>query len=237
MLLNIAICEDNSDDMDLLVRAVKKSDIPANLECFSSGDELLLDFIPGKYDLIFFDIYMEGLLGIDTATKIRETDTTVIFVFTTTSREHALESYRLKAPLYIEKPIKDRDIEEALLLAVDKKKSTSYISLLINGKDKEISLESIIYFEVRGHAVYINTLSETFRTGQSMKLNHIEKMLTENFLRCHYSYIVNLKYVKYLDADLKTFIMHNGDIAYISSQLFKKSKEVYENYLFSKLQG
>ncbi len=236
MSLKIAICEDSSDDTNLLIGAIERSDIPANWDCFVSGEELLSNFIPGKYDLIFFDIYMEGLLGVEAAAKIRDIDTTVIFVFTTTSIGHTLESYRLKAPLYLEKPVKDEDVAEALAMAVERKKSLSYVNLFINGEKQTISLESIIYFEVRDHSVYVNTLTETFRTGQSIKLNHIEKMLTKNFLRCHYSYIVNLKYVKYLDNDLKTFIMHNGDIAYISFQLFKKSKEAYENYLFSKLQ-
>ena len=105
MPLNIEICEDNSGDMNLLVESIERSGVSANWDCFYSGDKLLSNFIPGEYDLIFFDIYMEGLLGIDAATKIRESDTTVIFVFTTTSLDYTLESYRLKAPLYIEKPI------------------------------------------------------------------------------------------------------------------------------------
>lgn len=234
MLLRIAICEDNNDDMSLLAEAIEKSDILTNQEFFVSGEELLEDFVPGKYDLIFLDIYMEGLTGIETAKKIREEDKTVMLVFITTSLSHALESYRLKALFYIEKPIKDEDIKETLSLAAEKKKSASYISLHIDGKMQEFSLESIIYFEVRDHVVYVNTVSETFRTAQKVKINRIEKLLPETFLRCHYSYIVNLRYVKYLNTELKTFIMHNDDIAYISSKLFKKAKKAYENYLFSK---
>jgi two-component system LytT family response regulator len=96
--LSIAVCEDNPADAALLLSHIRGSGIAHWCETFSSGEALLAAFAPGKYDMIFLDIYMAGLRGVDAAGKIRETDRTVTLVFTTTSTEHTLEGYRLKGP-------------------------------------------------------------------------------------------------------------------------------------------
>lgn len=235
--LNIAICEDNSDDLSRILSYIKSSDIPTKCDTFSSGEELLAIFTAGQYDLIFLDIYMEGMRGIDAATHIRTTDTTVILVFTTTSLDHALESYRLKAAQYIEKPVPPEEVREALQAAETKRRSAQYIHLLIAGKNHPIPIDSIIYFEQQNHTVMVNTCFEQLRTSQLMKLNNIEMLLPDTFLRCHHSYIVNLKYIREMDQELKVCTMQNGDKVHIRHSSYKAVVKAYENYLFSTARG
>lgn len=235
--LAIALCENMKKDMDLLIQHIHTSNIPTAYDTFTSCEELLLSFKVGKYDLIFFDIYMDGMSGIEAASKIREIDTTIILAFTTTSIEHTLESYRLRAPIYIEKPIPLRDVQAALEMALERRKSFSYINLLINGIYRDISLESILYFEINNHAVNVNTTTEKLRTSQSLKLSDIETLLPNTFFRCHHSYIVHLKYVLDIDKELKIFIMQNGDKIHIKYPLLKRAVKIYEDYLFSKIGG
>ena len=63
---------------------------------FDSGELFLENFSPETYDMIFIDQYMNGISGIDTAKKIRESDNLVALVFITTSRDHALDSYEVR---------------------------------------------------------------------------------------------------------------------------------------------
>ena len=180
---------------------------------------------------------MDGIKSVEAAAKIRKTDRTVTLVFTTTSTEHTLESYRLKATSYLEKPVKSEDVREVLELVLAKRDSTAYVSLLIEGVNRKLPLESILYFEYKGHAVFIRTHSETLRTSQTVKLKDIEPLLPNCFFRCHHSYIANLRYIKGLDQELRLFLMQNGDKVYIRRQDMKKAEKAYEDSLFHRARG
>ncbi len=75
------------------------------LDRFSSGEDFLGAFTPGKYDLIFLDIYMDGITGMETAKRIRQTDHDCRIIFITISPEFAVESYNVNASFYLLKPI------------------------------------------------------------------------------------------------------------------------------------
>lgn len=231
--LRIAICEDFEEDARHLLSCIEQSSIETSCRLFSSGEDFLTSFAEGQFDMIFMDIYMNGITGVEVVRKIREIDAKTVIAFTTTSLDHTLDGYRLGVLKYIEKPASQKDIDEALEMAFIKRKSTAYISLLIDGVQKELPLDSILYFEHQNHAVTINLTNGALRASQSVKLKDIEaKLPSPPFLRCHHSYIVNIKYVRSLDKELKTFNMKNGGKVYIRRQDFKKSAETYKNYLF-----
>lgn len=236
--LNIAVYEDNPKDAQRLLRCITDSGIPAECSAFSTGEALLADFSAGRYDLVFLDIYLgEVQQGVDIAAKIRETDTAVTLAFTTTSTEHTLESYRLKAYAYLEKPVRPTDVREVLEQAQSKRKNAPSVKLLIEGAYRDIPLDSILYFEQKNHAVLVNTLTEVLRTSQTVKLSDIEAQLPEGFLRCHHSYIANLRYVRELDQELKIFLMANGDTVYIRRPSLGKAVKAYESRLFAAARG
>ena len=236
--LRIAICEDFEEDARRLLNCIEQSSIKTSCRLFSSGEDFLTSFAAGQFDMIFMDIYMSGITGVEAVRKIREIDENTVIAFTTTSLDHTLDGYRLGVLKYIEKPAAQKDIDEVLEMAFMKRKSTAYISLLIDGMQKEIPLNSILYFEHHNHAVTINLTYGVLRASQSVKLKDIEsKLPSPPFLRCHHSYIANIKYVQSLDKELKTFNMKNGGKVYIRRQDFKKAAEAYENYLFQTVRG
>lgn len=235
--LKIAVCEDTSADMDLLISYLTESNIAMKVVTFSSGEALLSDFLSGKYDLIFLDIYMGGKKGVDVAAEIRKTDRTVTLAFTTTSKDHALESYRLKAASYLEKPVKLEDVMDVMELVLIKRDSAAYITLLIEGENRKIPVESILFFEHQNHAVMVHTQSGVFRTSQTVKLNYIESMLPDYFFRCHHSFIVNLRAIRSVDKELKVFTMPEGSRVHIRHQSLSKAVQAYENYLFESVRG
>lgn len=231
--LQIAVCEDTPADAELLISHIEDSGIDGRWEVFSSGEALLDAFLPGKYDLIFLDIYLGGIKGVDVAADIRTIDRTVTLAFTTTSIEHALESYRLKAVSYLEKPVRRGDVQDVLTLALARRNTAAYVTLLIDGENRSIPIESILYFELQGHAVLVHTRAGILRTSQTVRLNRIEAVLPEHFFRCHHSYIVNLQYVKDVDRELALYIMHNNDRIHIRRRDLSKAVHAFEDNLFA----
>lgn len=236
--IQIAVCEDMPGDTERLLRCIDESGIPSEYRVFSDCDALLADFLPGKYDLVFLDIYMNDVQqGIKAAASIREADALVTLAFTTFSPEHALESYRLKAFAYLEKPVKARDVHGVLEYAANRRRSAPSVKLLIQGKYQDIPLKSILYFECKNHAVQVATLSGVLRTSQTVKLGDIEPLLPDGFFRCHNSYIVNLRYVKELDQKLRLFRMQNDDPVYIRRPSLGRALRAYERQLFAMARG
>lgn len=236
--LHIGICEDEDCDADLLLDYINKSGIPVNCSTFSSGEELLENFHPHLYDLIFFDIYMKGIRGIDAASKIRQSDDNVIFAFATGSLEHTLESYRLGALKYLEKPVKAADVRELMELAFARRKSKPRVTFMVEGKNLYIIQDDIIYIEQKNHKVIINTFYGSIRGTQRIKLSDVENILPyPPFFRCHQSYLANLNHIKKLDKELKVFIMANDDTVYIRRQNLGAAQRAYEDTLFSSTRG
>lgn len=236
--LNVAVCEDNADDLNLLLSCIARSGIPATVAAFSSCDALMDEFRPGRYDLIFLDIYIDEVQrGIDAAAGIREMDDSVMLAFTTTSTAYALESYRLRAIGYLEKPVRPSYVRDMLFLTLSKRKSAPSIALLIGGVSREVPLANILYFEQQNHAILVHTLSGVLRVSQTVKMGNIEAALPDTFLRCHYSYIANLKHVKSIDRTLCVFTMQDGSTVYIRNQSLKNAAAAYEDYLFLKARG
>jgi len=119
--MRAAIIDDREDDRAVLFRELdsvlrEKGYTVENIDTFTGGEEFLESYEKGKYDLIFFDIYMEGMNGIQAASEVRKSDRDVRLVFVTTSNDFAAESYSLRADYYLLKPFVHDDIVKALTI-------------------------------------------------------------------------------------------------------------------------
>ena len=220
--LRIAVCEDAPADTALLVKHIENSGVLSEVSCFESGEAFLRSFRAERYDVIFMDIYMGGETGVKAAEKIRKADKRVTLVFTTSSLDHTLESYRLKAVSYLEKPLKAEDVKDALELALARRKTRATVTITMEGgKNAEVPMDSILFFEHQDHVVTVHTAAGVLRTHQAARLDEVEHRLPRPpFMRCHRSFIVNLNYVESIDKDTHSFTMMNGARADIN----RKSK-------------
>ena len=109
-MLRLAICDDRTEDRERLCRLLKEYGQYNNLELtvdqWSTGEDFLLSFAPGRYQLVFLDIYMKQINGVETARTIREQDEDCAIVFVTTSPEHAVEGFSVNALHYLLKPLR-----------------------------------------------------------------------------------------------------------------------------------
>lgn len=228
--LTIAICEDLVDDAAALQACIEQSGYPTQTECFTGGEDFLAVFQKGRYHLIFLDIFMGGISGVETAIAIREKDSRVVVVFTTTSKDFALESYRLNALKYLEKPAKAEDVKDALELARSLREKREACTVYVKQNMMEVPLDTIYFIEVVDHACIIHLEDGTLKTD--MRMDDFASLLpAPRFMRCHRSYIVNLDYVADIDRD---FTMKNGEKVYIRGKDIKKMTDEYKRYLIGK---
>ncbi len=232
--LRIAICEDFNADAQRLVTFICQSGISAQWDLYESAEALVSEYLPGKYGLIFMDIYLNGIGGVEAAKAIRERDAGVVITFTTSSEEHTRESYRLGALKYLVKPVSAGDVAEAMRLAEMILRERTMVSLLSGGRRVDLPLETILYFEVQDHSVLAHTVSGVLRASQAERLSSLEARLPcPPFLRCHHSYLVNLKHVDKVEND---FIMVNGGRVHIRQKDLKKLTRYYKEWLLDVLE-
>ena len=114
--MEFAVCDDSAADRNTLIAMVQQycgqRGIPAKILQFSRAGELLQEFTPGRYHVVFLDIYMPGLTGVEAARRLRKRDANCMLVFTTTSEEHALDSYSVYAAGYLLKPYSREQLAE-----------------------------------------------------------------------------------------------------------------------------
>ena len=117
--MNIYICEDDPKDADklnrLLIRYSEERGEKLEIQTFGSGEKLLASLKDKATDVIFLDINMDGMDGIETAGNIRERFADVPIVLVTAYMDYALEGYKVKASRFL---VKD-DLDGTLMECMD----------------------------------------------------------------------------------------------------------------------
>lgn len=117
-MLRIAVCDDSPQFLEnaaeLIRKWVDQSTAPINLHTFDNGKALIEANTSSRFDIVFLDIIMPAMSGMETARKLRKNDNSVRIVFLTSSPEFALESYSVKVQGYLWKPIDYEKIKETL---------------------------------------------------------------------------------------------------------------------------
>ncbi|MEG2381381.1 MAG: response regulator [Oscillospiraceae bacterium] len=112
--MKIAICDDLAQEREKLKESLSCFLKNSSVAEFENGNDLIEAHKKVKFDFIFLDILMPEINGIDTAAKIRESDTETPIVFVSTSEEFGVLSYRVLAFDYILKPIDKNRLHETL---------------------------------------------------------------------------------------------------------------------------
>lgn len=202
-MLSVAIVEDDAQDArtltDVLERYRAESKVEISVARFRNAEELLTNYKP-VYDVIFMDIMLgvSGLNGMNAARRLREYDSEVALIFTTSMMKFAIQGYEVNALDYLIKPVDYYKIK----LCIDRivrtpHADTVYLNLKINQGTKRISSEDIVYIEVINHTLYYHTTEGVFSVRGN--LSATEKTLSgHGFARSSIGHLVNLKYFKEL---------------------------------------
>lgn len=231
--LRLAVCDDQPEDREALISLLKQSPVQTACVPFAGGEALLAAFRPGAFDLLLIDIYMEGITGVETARMIRQRDGEVPMAFITSSTEYALEGYRLSALKYLEKPVRQRDLDDLLRMAQLRRDAAPRLTVSPGGARREIALSDLLCLEQRAHHVVL-FLKDGVTLRVYAKLSDLLPQLEAHaFFRTHKSYCVNLRFVRSLNAEYGCFVMADGQNVPISRPHRSAAKKAYEDFLFA----
>lgn len=232
--MKIAICDDEKYDLEkiehLLKQELHKHNISVyKIDTYLSSNEFLQNNEKiMQYDVIFLDINMPQMNGINVAEKIRKVRDDVMLIFITAFIDYALEGYRLEAIRFLIKDMLESMMPECVEVIIKKidlqSKKMEY--RFIEGK-KEICVDSIIYIESRMHKLFFFLKGVGDKTYSIYeKLDNVEAQLLHcGFLRIHKSYLVNIKYIKKIvnyKAEMK-----QGIVLPIPREKYQRVKERY----------
>ena len=231
--MRIAICDDEKNIRELIANKVAKQYPDAEIILFQSGEELLL--LDESIDILFLDIQMSGIDGMETARELRKKDKSVILVFVTAVEEYVFQAFDVGAFNYIVKPIDDGKFSDVLHRAVDewssqnineKEPEERYVLINNSGVHTKVILDEIVYAEVFNRKVVIHKLDGEIEYYG--KMSDLESLAGDSFFRPHRAYLINFKYVEKYDAT--TIYLERGTVL-MAKQNYPEFVKKYMKYI------
>lgn len=190
-----------------------------------SGEALLAQF-SADIDLVFLDIKMEGITGMDAARRLRADNQNVCIIFITTMTQYAIEGYQVHAYGFLKKPLRYAQFRLQLLdtLRHLAPRRSGTITLRSGGEVYSIPMEELIYLEVLDHDLRVVRRSGSLVCHTTMG-GMGEALKGKGFFRCHKSYTVSLRHIVQIGA--ASVRMSNGDELPVSKHRRKEFLEAF----------
>lgn len=205
MIWKLAICDDSPSEIamiqKILIRYAEETGVTFRLYTYNNGSDLVSAWEDEgtQFDLIFLDVLMKPLNGIDTAARLRRSGVRTPVIFVTTSRDYAVESYEVEAAGYLMKPVAYEKLA-TLLNRVLKKSDEPRLALRIHGGSRYLYYSEVQYFESMDHATYaMLSSSEKIRCTESLATLQETLSHDPRFYRCHKAYLVNMDYIEQIE--------------------------------------
>lgn len=235
--MRIAIVDDIASEQKTLKTGLHaqlaRLSLDAAVYCFGSGTDFLSAARKKRFDLVFLDIYMGNENGVDTAQALRRFDADCLLVFITTSSDHALDGFRVRAFHYLVKPCTETDLE-ALFNEIVKRLPTDdrYIELHTAGGPVRLRFREILYAEHFRHQIYIYRTDGQETVARQTFRELCAGLADTRFFPCSRGVIVNLEHAE--DFDGTDFILKNGKKVPVSRDLAKAARMAFGDFLFGR---
>lgn len=233
--LQIAICDDLEEERVILSRMLRnyarRQGLSLQVHFFVSGEELLQSVRRANAcQVLFLDIYMPGISGVETARRLRAAGYGASIVFATTSTDHGVDSFEVRASDYLVKPFRQEEVDRALDWCLEHMpEPLRSLSVYAEGETQEFPLASVLYIEVLGHQSHIHTLRQTVVVRKS--LDDLERAVdSPDFFRCHRSFLVNLNHAERIESS--DFLMSDGARLPISSANLPRARNIFTDWIY-----
>lgn len=236
--MRIAVVDDNAADRAWLAEQIGELLIRRRLEGtvipFPDGEGFLAAARRERFALAFLDIYMEGRDGVSTAEALRAFDPDCLLVFSTSSRDHALDGYRVRAVQYLLKPYGIQALEGvfdqlARLLSAPEK----YVELRSGRRSVRVRLRDILWAEHFQHQVFVHTAGGG-EVAARLTFGEFAGMLASDprFFVCGRGVLVNLDHAA--DFDGGEFLLDGGARLPVSRDLSAAARAAFGDRLFQR---
>lgn len=235
--MRIAVVDDIASEREALKTELDAQLVRLSLDAvicdFGSGADFLAAARKEPFSLVFLDIYMGDENGVDTAKELRRFDTDCLLVFATTSADHALDGFRVRAFHYLVKPYTKEDLT-ALFDEILKRfpLQERYIQVNASGAPIRLRFREILYAEHYQHRIHIyRTDGRETVTRQTFR-EFCAGLTDGRFFQCSRGMIVNLEHAE--DFDGTDFILKNGKRIPVSRDLAKAARLAFGDFLFGR---
>ena len=234
-MVRTAICDDNADEiweLKKLIRSVRPSDV--HMDAYTDAQSLLDGIDAGAaYDLVFLDIYMEKLNGIDAARDILRRLPEAELVFVTVSREHAVDAFAVNALHYLVKPATSGQVEEIFSRYERKKELTEHVTIRSGRETLRLKTEQILYIQSQNNGTDIYTDNGILHSR--MKTASMGEQLPGVFLNIRRGMYVNMNYISHMDTD--SCVLKNGERVLLSRKGRSEIRSRYKEFIYSVIRG
>ena len=230
--MRIAVCDDSSLDRDLFVALLPhyfvNKPISNEIIQYENGVDLLHDVEDDMwFDIVFLDIYMNDLLGIDVAHKLRSLGYRGHIIFLTATADFAVDSYEVEALGYLLKPQSFEKLSQVMDRAIRAMTTNTYL-VKNHSKIIRVPYHEILYAESMNSKCIMHCCNDQSYVIYK-RLTTIEHELNDKrFLRCHQSYLVNMDHIHQVDSQ---FTLVTGDTVAIRQRDLKSIRQAVLHYL------
>ncbi len=232
-MLLIAICDDIpiecADIAKQIETILQRSNTDFIIKKFFGGLELLLS--RESFDIIFLDIKMPNINGMELAKQIRKQGRQSLIIFITSASEYVFDAFDVEAFQYLLKPIQTDKLKNVLEKAAKKMQIDANIDFLMISANRQIQkvfLKDILYIESFGRIAKIHCNNETLETYEQIGI--LENKLSDKFFfRCHKCFLVNLNFV---NAFNKTEVrLENGEKIMLAKRRYEDFQKSILSYM------
>lgn len=235
-MINLAICDDEviyiNEITDLIQNNIFNN-MQYSIKSFKSGEELL-DYVKNSIiDILFLDIEMKNLNGIETAKELKKYLPDCIIFFVTSYNNYITDVFRLNSFQFLQKPINHVDFKYDFNRALEKYKvDHTFIDVKANGFLRNISINEIYYIEVITREIRIHLKDEVvIHTGKISIYE--EKLKMFGFAKTHKSYLVNLSKIECIENDSINFKRIEDNVP-IGRKFKKEFMNEYHKYMIGR---
>lgn len=240
-MIKIAICDDQAQELKLINTFLNEylttQALTAETKEFSHPDKLLSEIENENFHIYILDIVMPMVDGLELGREIRKYDREAQIIYATTEPQFALNAYVVNPLNYLIKPIDKGKLFETLTLAISKLDLTEERPFTVKTSDglHIICLSDILCCEYRSHAVLftlkngVEIVSRTIRESFTDYLTPF--MYHRHFLKCHNSFVVNMRMVERFSKD--SFTLRGGKIVPIAPKQYTTVRDTYMDFIMS----
>ena len=241
-MIKVAVCDDETEIADEIERYIlqygSENDIDFQINKYSCG-EMLLN-AEKCFDVIFLDIIMDKINGIETGKAIKNSNIKTHIIYITNFTNYSMSAHKVHAFDFIEKPIDYLKISEVLddLVKYMSDGQTEYIRVKTDsGAETFINVDDILFFEYREARNIVMYTADNSSTGiviRDTMYEIYERLNKTKFFMPHRAFIINFKFI--VSADMKEFKikMSNNKNIYISQRKRKEFKKKLHKYMRTK---
>lgn len=236
MLVRLAVVEDEVQLHDYYGKMLeawgKARKIRVSVTFVESAEEYLFKYDrQNEFDILFLDVCMKGMNGMELAREIRKYDRKVQIVFLTGKTEYVFEGYEIGAVRYLVKPVEEKELGKALDACMEKFAGSrdDYLTIKYHGENLKIARSEIVYAKVNGHYLQMRTTDGVYEWKASLK-EMMDKLDPERFVTANRSAVVNLEFIEKIARE--ECILENGETIPVSRGAYGPLNEAFMQYFF-----